>query len=277
MNINFNNIQSLISKLNNDKLLQLSNIQWIEPIGIAILKLYKVANPEVKIELTGKDGAINYCKTILEGTSSNPKSYIPFVQFTNETDSIAKQVTQKIINNVNKLPPKDQEDLSKYLNYLISEMMDNVVSHSRSPHGGFVTAQYYPGKNKVQVVIIDNGIGLKQALSKKYTIQNEKEAILKAMEEGVTGSNEFDIYKNIPKHAGRGLFFLSKIIQETKGNLLIVSNNTIFRLNEDSMQELKTNFSGTIICFEIEEENINFTLHELMRMIMYVEDEEDIF
>jgi len=275
MTIAFSNIETLLEQLNPN--IHLEGITWIEPIGIGILKLYKVANSETQIHLTGNDSVINYCKTILNSSRSPAQTYIPFIQFDNEIDSIAKDITSKIIQNTYNLTTEDRKDLSEYLHYLVSEMMDNVVSHAQSHCGGYVTAQYYPTKKKVQVVIIDNGLGLKQTLSQKYVLKNEEEAITKALKEHVTGSNSFDIYTNIPKHAGLGLFFLTKIIQETNGKLFIVSNNTIYRLETDFFTELETSFNGTIVCFEIEVDNINHDLKDLMKMIMYVEEEEDVF
>ncbi len=275
MTIEFSNIESLLCKLKSD--IHLENITWIEPIGIGILKLYKVSNPESQIHLTGRDSAVSYCKTILNSPRSPVQTYTPFIQFDNEINSIAKEVTEKIIQNTYNLTTEDRKDLSEYLHYLVSEMMDNVVSHAQSPCGGYITAQYYPKKKKVQVVIIDNGLGLKQTLSNKYNLADEKEGISKALEEKVTGSNSFSIYNNIPIHAGLGLFFLTKIIEETNSRLFIVSNNTIYRSEHNSYTELETPFNGTIICFEIEVDNINHDLKELMQMIMYVEDEEDVF
>jgi len=275
MTIKFSNIETLLQQLSDN--IYLEDITWIEPIGIGILKLYKVANPEVQINLTGKEKAINYCKTILSSSRSPAQTYTPFIPFDNEIDSIAKDATDKIIQNAHNLTTEDRKDLSEYLHYLVSEMMDNVVSHAQSRCGGYITAQYYPQKKKVQVVIIDNGLGLKQTLSHKYPLETESEAISKALEEEVTGSNAFSTYNNVPKHAGLGLFFLTKIIQETAGKLLIVSNNTIYHLENDISQELNTQFKGTIVCFEIEVDNINHDLKDLMSMIMHVEDEKDAF
>jgi len=275
MTIEFSNIETLLQQLNDN--IDLENITWIEPIGIGILKIYKVTNPEVQIHLTGKEKAINYCKTILNSPRSPAQTYTPFIPFDNEIDSIAKDVTDKIIQNAHNLTTEDRKDLSEYLHYLVSEMMDNVVSHAQSRCGGYITAQYYPQKKKVQVVIIDNGLGLKQTLSHKYPLETESDAISKALEKEVTGSNSFSIYNNIPKHAGLGLFFLTSIIRETAGKLLLVSNNTIYRSENDVFQELNTHFKGTIVCFEIEIDKINHDFTDLKRMIMYVEDEEDAF
>lgn len=275
MTIEFSNIETLLEQLSPN--IHLEDIKWIEPIGIGILKLYKVVNSGTQIHLTGNDNAINYCKTILNSSRSPAQTYTPFIQFDNEINSIAKNITNKIIQNTYNLTTEDRKDLSEYLHYLVSEMMDNVISHAQSHCGGYISAQYYPKKKKVQVVIIDNGLGLKQTLSHKYPLETESDAISKALEEKVTGSNSFSTYNNVPKHAGLGLFFLTKIIQETEGRLLIVSNNTIYHLENNSFQELNTDFKGTIVCFEIEVDNINHDLKDLMGMIMHVDDEEDVF
>jgi len=273
MTIEFSNIENLLSKLSAD--IHLENIRWIEPIGIGILKLYNVANPEVQINLTGRDSAVSYCNTILNGSLSPCNTYTPFIPFNNEIDVIADDITHKIISNANNLSPDNKDDLSKYLKYLIREMMSNVVSHAHSQIGGFITAQYYPQKNKVQVVIIDNGIGLQASLSQNYHLNNEKDAIQKAMEKEVTGSNPFATYNNVQKHAGLGLFFLSKIIENTQGNLLVVSNNTIYKSPQNSFQELNTNFKGTLIAFEIFEDNLEYEFMQLFNIIKSEDEEEE--
>ena len=273
MTIEFSNIENLLSKLSAD--IHLENIRWIEPIGIGILKLYNVANPEVQINLTGRNSAVSYCNTILNGSLSTCNTYTPFIPFNNEIDVIADDITHKIISNANNLSPDNKDDLSKYLKYLIREMMSNVVSHAHSQIGGFITAQYYPQKNKVQVVIIDNGIGLQASLSQNYHLNNEKDAIQKAMEKEVTGSNPFATYNNVQKHAGLGLFFLSKIIENTQGNLLVVSNNTIYKSPQNSFQELNTNFKGTLIAFEIFEDNLEYEFMQLFNIIKSEDEEEE--
>jgi hypothetical protein len=277
MTIEFSNIETLLEQLSPN--IHLENISWIEPIGIGILKLYNVANPEVQISLSGRDSAVSYCNTILNGSLSLCNTYTPFIPFNNEIDVISDDITHKIISNANNLSSDNKDDLSKYLKYLIREMMSNVVSHANSQIGGFITAQYYPQKNKVQVIIIDNGIGLQASLSQNYHLNNEEDAIQKAMEKEVTGSNPFASYNNVQKHAGLGLFFLSKIIENTQGNLLIVSNNTIYKSPQNSFQELNTNFKGTLIAFEIFEDNLEYEFMQLFNIIKSEdeEDEEDAF
>jgi len=279
MNISFQNIETLLEKLQPKDTIVLNNIHWVEPIGIALLKLYKIANPNTKILYSGNPNATNYIKTLLHTNNTQHINYLPLIQFDNNIDTITDIITRKIIYKAKKITPEAREDLLNYLKYLIREIMDNVISHSQSNCGGFITAQLYPSNNKVQVVIIDNGIGLLHSLSNHYNLENETAAIKKAMEKEVTGSNSFAAYNNVQKHAGLGLFFLSRIIENTKGNLLIVSNNTIYKTSQNTFKELNTDFKGTLIAFEIFEDNLEYEFIQLFNIIKAEdeEEEEDIF
>ena len=158
---------------------------------------------------------------------------------------------------------------------MISEMMGNVISHSRSPYGGFVTAQYYPKEKMVQVVIIDGGVGFFSTLSKYFDVRNEGEAIQKSLERAVTGSNKYSSYNNAPKHAGLGLFFLSNILEATQGKLTIISNNTIFKYPGNTIDALETAFKGSVVAFEIYVDSIDNDFMTVFKRIGYVEDVED--
>ncbi len=283
MTIEFSNIENLLIQLNGKENLNIENLEWIEPIGIAVLKLHKETYPMTEIFLKGNKKTIGYVTTLLDKNSSRERTYHPLEHFTSQVgdkDEIANNVTKKIIENADNLSDKDKQDFSKYLQYPISEMMDNVISHANSDVGGFVTAQYYPTKNKVQVVIIDKGVGFLKTLENKYPLRTEKEAILKAMEKEISGSNVFEPYNNVPKHAGLGLFFLSRIIQETNGLLMIVSNNTMYRSNTNSFKVLETIFQGTLIAFEIFENQLDYEFGQLFRIISSEgeeSEEEDVF
>ncbi len=283
MKIKFSNIENLLQLLQGDDDITLENVNLIEPIGIALLKLYIVANPTCAITVSGH-GVYNLT-ALLSGEADIAREYTPLAQFDKATpniDEIASNVTDIVVSNTTAhISTLDQEDLGLYLKYLISEMMDNVTSHSCSICGGFIAAQYHSKSNKVQVVIVDNGVGLLSSLSTHFTLANETEAISKAMEKAVTGSNSFKPYTNVPKHAGLGLFFLSEILERTRGRYLIISNGTIYRSLEDNFQELDTSLKGTVIAFEIYEEGLEYEFNQLFNMIRDEDvdqaGEEDVF
>ena len=280
MDIKLSNIEILLKQLKAAKHIHIQDLDWIDPVGIAILKQYKVSYSEVEVKTSAR--SFSYVKKLLDTAYDPMEHHLSVIHFDDKTDNIDELksiLTHKIIDYAENLSSEEKEDLSEYLEYMISEMMGNVTSHAKSFYGGFVTAQYYPRERKVQVVIIDGGIGFLATLSRLGVIK-EEEAIQKALEKDVTGSNKYSTYNNVPEHAGLGLFFLSRIIEETNGNLVIISNNTIFRFPDYSINTFDTSFKGSVIAFEMYVNNIDNDFMTLFKRIGYrevVEDNEDIF
>lgn len=278
MEITFSNIENLLKQINSKEIM-ISDLQWIEPIGIALLKIYNDSTGSIINFTNSKNEAISYVNTILSNGSST--SYMPFQKFTKNTDRITSDIVKLIIDNISNLEDHETNDLSNYLKYMIGEMMDNVICHAQSELGGFVTAQYYPKKdNKIQIVIIDNGIGLLKSLQDNYPeLTNEQEAIIKALEEGSSGYKPTNSLYPSRTHAGRGLYILSQIINSTDGKLLIVSNDTVYRSSQNTFQKIETNFQGTLIAFELFEKNLEYEFRQIFKQITDKEelDGEDIF
>ncbi len=281
MDIKLSNIEILLKQLKAAKHIHIQDLDWIDPIGIAILKQYKVSYSEADVRTSGR--SFSYVKKLLDTAYDPMKHHLSVIHFDNKTDNMDELksiLTHKIIDYAENLSLEEKEDLSEYLEYMISEMMGNVISHANSIHGGFVTAQYYPKEKKVQVVIIDGGVGFLSTLSKQFDVKNEGEAIQKALEKSVTGSNKYSPYNNAPKHAGLGLFFLSNILEVTQGKLVIISNNTIFKYPENTINALETAFKGSVVAFEIYVDNIDNDFMTVFKRIGYVEeveDDEDVF
>jgi hypothetical protein len=88
----------------------------------------------------------------------------------------------------------DEPKQARAVHYVLSEMIRNVLEHSRSPHGAVVCAQHYTGERAgghryVSVGVADTGIGVRQSLRSNYPeIVTDSEAILTAIQPGVTGA-----------------------------------------------------------------------------------------
>ena len=220
-------------------------------------------------------------KNILEEKNDKVIDYFKELKFsyifTDNIDKVSKDITNITVDNITNLDKDDSNDIKNYLQYLISEMMDNVISHSCSKDGGLVLIGYDYSNKSIKVIIIDNGIGLSKGLLNEYKVDNEKDAIKKAMEKEVTGSNSFGTYNNVQKHAGLGLYFLSRIINEIKGNLTIVSNNAIYSNKNELYGNIDSTFKGTLIAFEICIDNLDYEFTELFKIIKDEDVYEDVF
>jgi anti-anti-sigma regulatory factor len=164
-------------------------------------------------------------------------------------------------------PNNDDIDTRKTVQYVIVELLRNIIQHSNDPLGGIAAAQLmtvgllYNDVPCVQVAVCDCGIGIREALKLKHPdITNTKVALEKALwphisgmfEEGLTGSGQ---------NAGMGLFFISEMTKLTGGKLFISSIEDTLFLEADpkdpdnhTLKYLNDNcsaFPGTLVVFEL--------------------------
>lgn len=131
------------------------------------------------------------------------------------------------------------------LSYSIRELMRNVVEHSSAPEIWFC-AQYWPTKNKMEVAIVDQGIGLRKSLSTNPHLDasDDKRAINYALMPAVSGK-AFKGARNKQRgpwaNSGFGLYMTSRICRNG-GTFFICSGNTGMLLTKKS--EAKRYFSS---------------------------------
>ena len=114
------------------------------------------------------------------------------------------------------LTRSDDGAITETLTYAVREIMRNVVEHGQASHIWYA-AQYWPTKNKVEVSILDEGVGLLPSLSRnpRLHVDSNQKAIILALQPGVSG---------IPKekrrrsdggwvNSGYGLFMTSSLCQ----------------------------------------------------------------
>ncbi len=99
----------------------------------------------------------------------------------------------------------------------LSEVCQNIIEHSGNT--GFVAIQkYYFRKitrNVVKIAVMDSGIGFKQSLSKRIEIENDLDAIDKALFHAVS--------RHADKGRGHGLAAVRRFVREFNGKLSIRS------------------------------------------------------
>lgn len=119
--------------------------------------------------------------------------------------------------------------------------MRNVLEHSQSRSIEYC-AQFWPTYNKVEIAIIDNGIGLKQSLSANpfIQVQCDSDAIQQALMPAISSKNfkGARIDRNDPWHnSGFGLYMISRICR-LGGSFLICSGDHGIALNENGKQHI---------------------------------------
>ena len=147
------------------------------------------------------------------------------------TDRCDWQITENLTNVLESQLPVNNQGILKAVSYAIGEIVDNTLRHSQSPIGGYICAQTYPNKNKLEICIIDCGIGIVESLKVENDVHKEKiskfksdsEFIQYSIEKGVTSKTQQKFGET--GHSGEGLFFTSEFIKENNGRMKVISDN----------------------------------------------------
>lgn len=205
------------------------------------------------------------------GEANGSSTYVPITQLdvrklkleSYEKSEVVQETIERKSIELARVLSRGNIKLRKILSYSIRELMRNIVEHSESKSIWFA-AQYWPTKDRVEISILDEGVGIKQALSfnPNLRIKNDKDALLLSIEPGISGKafkykgkmrkQEDTIWQN----SGYGLYVTSEICQ-LGGDFLICSGNNavIIRNNDHDVKE--TNFKGTAIRMRLKVSRIN--------------------
>lgn len=152
----------------------------------------------------------------------------------------------------------DEGDVFETLSYSLREIMRNVVEHSESAKIG-ICAQYWPTKSKVEVAIIDRGVGLRHTLARNphLDVANDKSAVNYALMPAVSGK----AYKGARKqhgpwaNSGFGLYMTSRICRNG-GNFFIASGDTGMLLTSKGKSYFPCSYGGTAVRLVIRTDQI---------------------
>ena len=242
--------------------LDFSNYSWSPPVLSVLLSCIIDSN---KIEFEGIKN-INNLKTIffpggLECTTfediearlsiySN-KSYLPIVKFSTSTISEVAKISSEIIGQVAKMIKQIANLPINYysaINYILSEITDNIIEHSKTNYG-WISFQYYKENGFIDVCIADAGRGLLKSYL-EYDGNKEYGHVVTdrlAMIEATNGSST----KNL-KERGFGLPTSRKmIINGLKGKYIYCSGTSL--LNNDDVMTIPDNYyyNGTFVILRI--------------------------
>jgi anti-sigma regulatory factor (Ser/Thr protein kinase) len=219
-----------------------------------------------------------YVRNMILSEYKENRTYSPIEQIQGRTglEKISTHLTSIMLQNFTSLSATDLKDLRDYLQYLFLELMNNVADHAHSSVGGYAMAQYYPTGKKIQFVVADRGVAFLKNMQLNFTeIENEENAIVKALEKGVT-STEQKMYGQ-PKNAGFGLYAMFEILKMTGGRFVIISNDTLLRYENEifEIKKLRTPWKGVVAAFEFFEANINYKMDEFTSNYLWNVDDED--
>jgi hypothetical protein len=194
------------------------------------------------------------------------KSYEEGVQVQDTIESKSQELANVLCQN--------NKELAETLAYSIRELMRNIVEHSDSDTIWFA-AQRWRSKNLVEIALLDEGVGIKQALSvnSNLKISNDGDAMIYAMQPGISGR----AFRHKGKmrrqsgskwdNSGYGLYVTSEITQKG-GNFIMVTGETALLLKDGKIIKKKSEFKGTAIRMRMDLDKINKFGEELVDEIV---------
>ena len=158
--------------------------------------------------------------------------FIPLTTIKNST-----QLSKFLSDMIPLLHLSDNPKQAEPIRYIVSELVRNVIEHSRSKDGAIVCAQYYKKSNTIRIGIVDGGVGIKETITQSHIAGDDFEAIRLALMPGITGTTKKE--GGTEFNAGAGLFFIKSIAHVNRNYFLIYSGRAMYKL-------LKRTFEGKI-------------------------------
>jgi len=103
---------------------------------------------------------------------------------------------------------EDTEENRLY-NYALREIIRNVFEHS-GVDVCYICGQRWPN-GRVEIAVIDEGIGITESLKRSYDINDDSYALQQAIKPGISSTTNIDPSRNIYDNSGFGLYILSEI------------------------------------------------------------------
>ena len=152
-------------------------------------------------------------------------------------------------------------DLKEYevkrgLAYSIKEIVRNVFEHSGAGHC-YVAGQRW-GEGAVEIVIMDEGVGISKTLSESFVIESDRQALEYSIKPGVSRMSKVLDALNTSDNSGFGLYVLSQVGKRF-GRFVLGSGMAALRHQQGTkLQFDATSFSGTFVGITLNERPSNF-------------------
>jgi hypothetical protein len=219
------------------------------------------------------------------GEAPGGAQYVPITQLTlnelrreanNQHEDERETIERRCMALSSVLIRRESGCLHETLSYSLREIFRNVFEHSRADSIWYA-AQFWPEKSKVELCILDEGIGIGKSLRRNphLTISSDHEAIKLALLPGISGVN----FRGGPKqrndpwaNSGYGLFMTSQLCQRG-GSFAAISGRGGITVAERNEKQLDCGFEGTAIRLQFQTdriETLGTSLEELRNLGMKI-------
>ncbi|MGL4577669.1 MAG: ATP-binding protein [Shewanella xiamenensis] len=139
---------------------------------------------------------------------------------------------------------REYTEENKLYHYALREIVRNVFEHS-SADECFLCGQRW-ADGRVEVAVIDEGIGIASSLKRSFEIESEVEALKMAIKPGVSSTTKMSEAENIYGNSGFGLYVLEQLVSSF-GWFMLGSGSAKILSQGKAINEQMLNFEGTYI------------------------------
>lgn len=258
-------------------ILELGQTRYFPPFSMLFLAAkfleLKEANPELRITPIGGEehtypGHMGFFKTIGIpigkdiGEAPGSARYLPIRALYREDlrkqDKYAElgDLIQNHADEIAEMVSRDashKTDLFNALSYSLREIIRNVFEHSECDRVLYC-GQYWPMASKVEVSILDRGIGIRQSLgtNPNFRYGTDKHALEMSLLPSVSGKTHLPAKSENWGNSGYGLYMTSRLCRHG-GNFVIASGNAAIGLSKTlSKSNFNTSLQGTAVRMNID-------------------------
>lgn len=116
----------------------------------------------------------------------------------------------------------DPRSLLPAIEWAANEVTDNVELHASAATPGIFCARLYPRRNRLEMAVVDQGVGIRASLGATIAAGSDGAAIAQALQRGVTRDPSIG--------QGNGLAGTKEIILQNEGDLMLWSGVAMFRI-----------------------------------------------
>jgi hypothetical protein len=268
-------IRNFLLDLSNDTTeVDLTRLKFYPPLISIFFSQFIQNNPEIEFILPVSSylntidfpSGFNYTNIEPEAafTNFNNKTYLPIVKFSTSTLESEVILRNKLISQTGQMIRKITNLQTNYysgISYLISELTDNIVEHSRASFG-WIMFQYYPSEQFMDICIADSGIGILGAYQsyigpKNFShISTHKEAV-DNMIKGASTKNLTDQERGFGVHTSREM-----LISGLNGKYIYLSGDALLN-NYDLIDfGVASNCTLAFLRIPIQQQNTNFSVYD---------------
>jgi len=265
--------------LSNSSIIDLRSYTFIDPLFWTILYAEKKRRDEKGLKLQvliDKDNPSYIYYQAITGRSECLNT-VPMriinsrAQIDNFTDELVKTMKLSDLDF-------DTED-EEFFKYIVAELVLNAIDHGESM--AVVSAQRFPKINTIEICVADIGLGFFHTIRRRIPVKNPAEAIEKALQKGITGAINY-LYGGVTRNAGMGLYVISRMVEDGKGLMYIVSDNTLYEFPKKKATLVSPKlWKGSIILirFELNEfkKIIDLGFRNYLNMIISEDLEDEVF